>query len=465
MNAVAKSSTSSPSAAQILADYATSLRYEDLPPHVIELARQCLVDAVACAVFGKDFPWSQTVLEYARSTGEGGPCRLPGVPELRLGLPQAALALGTFGHAFELDSLRKPGAGVHPGATVALPALAAAQANGASGRDLLVAIVAGCEVMFRIGAATLHTPEKVGFHAPGLTGPFGAATACGVLSGLSASQLTHAYGIAGSLASGLLAFARVGRGGMVKRLHLGRAAESGVLATNLAAAGYEGPDSVLDGEFGLLDTFCGESSPDLLTAGLRQQYEIERLCIKRYACHVTAQAPVQFLREQMATHGLTGHNIEAIVVRSSRKVVTHHSELEPNDIMLAQYSVPFTLAIAAFLDPIDPCVFDEKALHSPDIRALAKRIQVTEREGPVPKGWGAEVEVHTYDGRIFTGTQEAFLGSPEEPLSQAALRAKFDALCAGLSASDSMDLFDSLWHIEATQDLSQLVNSLDLART
>lgn len=444
------------SAAATLADYAVNLRYEDLPPNVIELARQCLVDAVACAVFGKDFPWSQAVLAHAQASGAGGPCRLPGLPEVTLALPQAALVLGTFGHAFELDSLRKPGAGVHPGATIALPALAAAQHHGASGHDLIVAIVAGCEVMFRIGAATLHTPEKVGFHAPGLTGPFGAATACGVLSHLTMAQMTHAYGIAGSLASGLLAFAPAGRGGMVKRLHLGRAAESGVLAASLAAAGYEGPDSVLDGKFGLLDTFCSESNPGLLTAGLGQRFEIERLCVKRYACHVTAQSPVQFLREQMARHGFSGQDIETIMVRSSPKVVSHHSEPEPGDIMLAQYSVPFTLAIAAFLDPIDPRVFSEKTLHSPDIRALAKRIQVTEREGPVPKGWGAEVEIRTRDGRHFTGTQETFLGSPEDPLSRTALRAKFDALCAGLDTSDCEGLFESLWHIEATSDLSQL---------
>jgi 2-methylcitrate dehydratase PrpD len=456
MSAASENLASGPSAASFLAEYAAGLRYEDLPPHVIELARQCLVDAVACAMFGKDFPWSQTVLNYARANGAGGPCRLPGVPDVQLALPQAALVLGTFGHSFELDSLRKPGAGVHPGATVALPALAAAQARGASGRDLLVAIVAGCEVMFRIGAATLHTPEKVGFHAPGLTGPFGSATACGVLSGLSAAQLANAYGIAGSLASGLLAFARAGRGGMVKRLHLGRAAESGALAAGLAAGGYEGPDSILDGGFGLLDTFCSDSDASLLTAGLGSEYEIERLCVKRYACHVTAQAPVQFLREQMAAHGFGGEDIESIAVRSSPKVVSHHSEREPNDIMLAQYSVPFTLAIAAHVDPIDPRVFGEETLRSAKIRALAKRIEVSERSGAAAKGWGAELIIRLHDGREFAGSQESFLGCPEQPLSRQALRAKFHALCAGLDAESSAALFEALWNIEAASDLSRL---------
>src|SRR5262245_33632039 len=153
------------------------LRFDDLPAVAIERAKQCLIDAVACAVFGQRFPWSAIVLDEALASGAGGPCSLPGVPGKRLHPPQAALALGTFSHAFGLDNLRKPGTGVHAGATVALPAFAVAQAQGAGGRELLTAIIAGIEVMFRIGNATLHTPEHVGFHAPGLTGPFGAAAA------------------------------------------------------------------------------------------------------------------------------------------------------------------------------------------------------------------------------------------------------------------------------------------------
>src|SRR6267378_334544 len=269
-------------ATERLAAYAASLRFEQLPAAAIERAKHCLIDAVACAIFGQRFPWSAIVLAEAMATGAGGPCRLPGIPDKRLHVPQAALALGTFAHAFELDSLRKPGTGVHAGATVALPAFVMAQAERASGRDLITAIVAGIEVMFRIGNATLHTPEHIGFHAPGLTGPFGAAAACASLLRLSAGETANAFGIAGSLAGGLLAFAKAGSGGMVKRLHLGRAAESVVLAVRLANRGYEGPRNVIEGRYGVLEAFCEEHDAALLTQGLGKVYEIERVCIKRY---------------------------------------------------------------------------------------------------------------------------------------------------------------------------------------
>src|SRR5206468_6996721 len=174
-------------------------------------------------------------------------------------------------------SLTRPGAGAHPGATVLPPALAVAQQPGIrgrkalGGRDLIAAFVAGNEVMIRIGRATGHTNEARGFHAPGTTGPFGAAVACGHLLGLDAAGMANALGLAGSLAGGLLEFAR-GDGGMVKRLHLGRASEAGVLAASLAAGGFEGPKTVLEGQFGFLRVFCTEFDESQLTRGLGRDF-------------------------------------------------------------------------------------------------------------------------------------------------------------------------------------------------
>src|SRR5437899_1824502 len=373
-------------ATERLAAYAAGAEFEHFPQAAAERAKRCLVDAVGCSIFGAQFPWSTMVLDEALATGAGGPCRVPGVPGMTLHVPHAALVAGAFSHAFEYDNLRKPGAGVHAGATVALPALAMAQAVNASGKELIAAIIAGVEVMFRIGAATLHSPEHIGFHAPGMTGPFGSAAACASLMGLSARQTAHAFGIAGSLAGGLLAFAKAGSGGMVKRLHLGRAAESGVTAARLAQRGYEGPRTVIEGRYGVLEAFCEETDPTLLTQGLGRVFEIERICFKRYPCHVTAHVPVQLLRALMETHGFSGSDIRAITIEASGKVVSHHNEREPADIMLAQYSVPFCVAIAAYHDPLDPAVFSDQVVRESRVRALAQAISVSGSEAC--KGWG-----------------------------------------------------------------------------
>src|SRR5579864_8598679 len=214
-----------------LAEYAAGLRYDDLPAEVVACAKDCIIDTVAACICGSALPWSRIVVDYAERTGPGGRSRILGCGTA-VQAPAAALANGALAHAFELDSLTRPGAGAHPGATVLPPALAVAQEQGASGKQLIAAVVAGNEVMIRIGRATGHTNEARGFHAPGTTGPFGAAVACGSLLGLDAIKMTNALGIAGSLAGGLLEFAK-GNGGMVKRLHLGRASEAGVMAASL----------------------------------------------------------------------------------------------------------------------------------------------------------------------------------------------------------------------------------------
>jgi 2-methylcitrate dehydratase PrpD len=441
-------------ATERLAAYAASLRFEDLPAAAVEWAKHCLIDAVACAIFGQRFPWSAIVLAEALATGAGGPCRLPGVPDKRLHVPQAALALGTFAHAFELDSLRKPGTGVHAGATVALPAFVMAQAQGASGRDLITAIVAGIEVMFRIGNATLHTPEHIGFHAPGLTGPFGSAAACASLLRLSANEIANAFGIAGSLAGGLLAFAKAGSGGMIKRLHLGRAAEGGVLAARLAQRGYEGPRTVLEGRYGVLEAFCEEHDATLLTQGLGATYEIERVCIKRYACHVTAQAPVELLCNLIAQHGFRGDDIRDLTIEGSAKVLSHHSDADPADVMLAQYSVPFSVARGAYHDPNDPTVFSDRTLGDARVRQLARHIRMSASGGI--KGWGTRMTVALRDGRVFEGALDTFLGCPETPMTPDQLRTKFASLTQSGSNRLKQSLFDDLMRVEQLSSLDQL---------
>src|ERR1700720_4663731 len=199
-----------------LAEYAAALRYQDLPAPVVQQAKECIIDTVAAGICGSALPWSRIVIDYAERTGPGGKCHILGRGGPAVQAPAAALANGALAHAFELDCLTRPGAGAHPGATVLPPALAIAQEVGASkpigGKALIAALVAGNEVMIRIGRATGHTNEARGFHAPGTTGPFGAAVACGHLLGLDAAKMTNAIGIAGSLAGGPPQFAK-GDGG------------------------------------------------------------------------------------------------------------------------------------------------------------------------------------------------------------------------------------------------------------
>ena len=395
---------------------------------------------------------------FARHQGTNASSRVIGTA-VRANAAHAALANGVLAHAFELDSLRKPGAGVHPGATLLPPALAIGEELHADGRSLLTAFVAGCEVMFRIGLASKHSSETLGFHAPGLTGPYGATVVAGHLLGLSAGQMCNALGIAGSLGGGLLAFAKADNGAMVKRLHMGRASEAGVLAARLAKDGFEGPDTVLEGRFGFLEAYCRDADPTRLTAGLGSSYETLMICFKRYGCHVTAHTAVQSLQELRAEHGFDGDAVESLTIQAGSKVLSHHAGRSPADIAGAQYSVPFCAAIALYFDPTDPGVFSEATINDARVRAAAARVVLApfDEAAAGRSDWASRVIVTLKDGRRFERLADDFKGTPASPLTNDELAAKFSRMAGEFPGAQA--LLGQLMALESVTDCRELALS------
>jgi len=447
---------------QRLAQYAAQLRYQDVPHDVVQRAKDTIADAVGTIVFGYDLPWSRIIVAHARRSGPGGKSRILGLGGPLVQAPSAAFANGALAHAFELDNLTKPGSGVHPGAILLSAGLAVAQERGLAGRDLLTAFIAGSEVMIRIGRATRHTNEARGFHAPGTTGPFGGAVAVGKLLKFDAATMTNALGIAGSLSCGLLEFAKSGTGAMVKRLHLGRAAESGVLAASLAADGFTGPQSVIEGEFGFLRVFCrdfdqGELTNGLGDTGAERSWVTRTILMKRFACHISAHTSVQAILDLRAEHGFGGADVAAIHIAGNEKMAKVNNIPSPKDVMMCQYSIPFSVALAHFRDPRDPRSYDESALNDPAIRSLCERVTITLAAGQHDHATiAAEVQVTLKDGRVLSKTVSDFKGTPERPLDQADLRERFMLLTRHCAARDMERMFARLQNIENETSLDWL---------
>jgi len=141
-----------------VAQFAASYRYDDIPPDVVERAKQCIIDTIAVVIFGYDLPWSQIVVAYAEKNGAGGKSRILGPGGAMVHAPAAALANGALAHAFEMDNLTWPNTGVHPGATLLVPGLAVAQERGSSGRELMAASSKGSSRPFAVAAAAATCP-------------------------------------------------------------------------------------------------------------------------------------------------------------------------------------------------------------------------------------------------------------------------------------------------------------------
>jgi 2-methylcitrate dehydratase PrpD len=415
-------------------------------------------------LYGSTKSWSRTVVDFVRDSGNRGDSTIFGA-NWKAQAPQAALANGVMAHAFELDNVRQPGAGVHPGGTAFLPAFAMAEEKRADGKALLTAFVAACEVMSRIGVAAGNSLEQRGFHAPGLTGTFGAAVAAGRLLGLNEKQMVNALGIAGSYSGGLIEFSRCQEGAMIKRLHLGKAGEGGVTAALLASRGFAGPESILEGKFGFCRTFSDSPKLSYLTHRLGQVFESLNIGIKRCACHINGHAPIEAVQQIRAEIDFDPEDIREIVVGGIEKLVTHHAIYQPKDLMMAQYSIPFCIALSVYYDPTDPDSFDEQKLKNKEILAMMRKVRLKVDHEIEQKGWdrAARVTIDLGKKQRHSALVIHFKGTPKNPLSQLEVQDKARKLTRGILPEGQLERLvetvDNLENIDDVSCIGQLLRS------
>jgi len=170
---------------------------------------------------------------------------------------------------------------------------------------------------------------------------------------------------------------------------------------------------------------------------------VRRICLKRYAAHINSHTPVQALRELMAEHRFTGADVSHVLVEGSERLLTHHNIPEPTDIMKAQYSVPFCVAVALYRDSDDPRSFDESAVADPAIRAAARTLELRKRAEPGSVR-SSTVTVTLKDGRKLVRRCDVYKGMPADPLNREELKRKFMLLTGGGSDAASAARFERL---------------------
>ncbi len=243
---------------------------------------------------------------------------------------------------------------------------------------------------------------------------------------------------------------------------MGRAAEGGVLAASLAAEGFTGPTSVLEGEYGFLRVFCNDYEVAELTRGLGENYFTMDIMLKRYACHNTAQNPVEAVRDLRAEHNFTAADVASITIAGNDRMAKTNNIPAPPDNMLAQYSVPFSVALSLYRDPIDPRSFDEGVVNDRAILDLASRTRMTVVAGQDHRDLAVTVTVRLKDGRELSRRVTSFKGTPERPLDRAELREKFLLLTGGagglggLGRDRMVPMFDRLQSLESEKSLDWL---------
>jgi len=419
-----------------LIEFTHGLKLESLPPDIVSRAKGCLLDSLGCALFGSLQPWAKIMADEMLTEGSRGRSTVIGHQQM-LAAPAAALCNGTAMHGFELDDLLDE-AIVHPGAIIVPAALAAAESIDASGARLLLGVIAGYEILNRVGLAAGVEPAHRGFHKTSVIGPVGAAVAAGVVLGLTPAQLASATGLACATASGIKSFAAGTGGGMMKRMHAGRAAEAGVRMAQLAGRGFTGPPTAIDGRFGLLEVFGGKTArPELLTSGLGQDWAMECVYVKVYSCCSWIQAAVQQLVALRGPQPLKPKDIQQVRVGVSAYAAKNNGEPAPVDTMGAQYSFPYCTALALTGDPTDPGMYLEQAIGDAGRRELARRVELivdAEMEAAYPKHYGSRIELLLANGERRASFVLDPHGMPADPVTDQERLEKFARL-AGYSKS------------------------------
>ena len=368
--------------------------------------------------------------------------------EAKIPAAGAALANGLRFHALDFDDTHAEGI-CHASAVVLPAALAVAEAINADGSALLDAYAIGCEIALRIAVVTAADLYERGFHPTSVCGAFGAAAAAARLFDLDRERAANALGVCGSLASGLLEF--LADGSETKPLHAGWAAQAGVRAAQLAAAGASGPASVLEGRFGLLRSHGADpSQSEAMFDALGERWEFERVSVKAFPmCHF-AHSSVRAAGDLADEHGLDPAAlvrdpgaIAEIAVRVPPEgvalvldpLVDKHAPRTPYD---AKFSLPYAVAHRLLRGELTVESFSDSTIRDPAVLALAAKVRGEELAEEAPSRFAGGARLVLTDGRELDRCLPYPPGAPENPLSDEELRAKFEANASSVLDADQV---------------------------
>jgi 2-methylcitrate dehydratase PrpD len=429
-----------------LASYAVGESAERLPEQVVHDARRAVVDWFAALLPGGVEPPAALLRDVLSAEGMGSARVYPGGATIA---PRAAALLNaTAAHTIEFDDIFRD-AVYHPGCTTIAAALAVAQDRGASGAELLRAVVVGYEIGTRIGA-TVNPAHYEYWHTTGTVGSFGAAAAASAVLGLGVEETTHALATAGTFAAGLQQAFRSEC--MSKPLHAGHAADVGVLAALAAERGVTGASDLLEGPAGFGQAMSRECDWARAVEGLGASYNISATTFKNHGCCGHTFAAIDGVLELRRAHRLVPSDVLGIEVGTYHTAVEVTGRFQPKGEFEAKFSLPYVVCHALVHGSVRRDAFSEERLHDPMIRELMTRLTLgvdPELDAAFPGRRSATVRVRTRDGRTLVHHQPTRRGDPDAPLSDRDLEEKLAELAGPVVGGEAAgQLLAAVWRLE-----------------
>ncbi len=376
-----------------------------------------ILDTLAVMIAGSKADSSKIMLRALARLGGAGAGTVAGVGKMSAA-HDAALLNGAFSHALELDDDHRV-AVLHPGAVIVPAALAACELSNASGRTFLLATLAGYELMCRLGLAYRGSHFDHGMHPTAIFGVFGAAMAAGVGLGLDSGGITRALGIAGTQASGLTEWRS--DGSWIKRLHPGRAAQSGVLSAALAAEGFTGPATILEGPGGFFNALGHGKIIDIdaITENLGTRFHALDTAIKPYPCCRFMHGAIDLALEAHA-QGIRADDVKSAEIYIYETGVLTYHQVPINNVD-AQFNVPYSVACALAQGSLGLSDYQAENVRRPAIQNICRRVTVLPHEpytAQYPDVYNVDLVLHRHDGSILRLHSTCPSGDPEAAVYQ-----------------------------------------------
>jgi 2-methylcitrate dehydratase PrpD len=421
-----------------LATWVSGLRYDDLPPEVVEEAGRAFTDFLGeCLFVGATKAWGQSIAEFCAHDGGGQPEATIIATGKRTITARAALANGTMALGFEFADF---GAGSRPYPFAVTGPLAVAESRHRSGEELALAIVIGYEVMGRVFRATFERGTSIPFYVPSVYGTFAAAAGCARLLGLSSQYTNYALGLAAAFTGGT--FQGHEEGTWQRSLNGGMAGERGVTAALLAQTGFRATELGLEGVQGFAAMYTnGHLDPSALLDGLGDSFVITDRWVKRYPMNTTLHAPVEALLAIMHEHDLAYTDI-AQIDAAWQRVEPFLAKREVSTVVAAQASLPFALAVAAVRGRVGVDEFTDETVADPVVQSMMPRTVVHQDDelyAKVDNSMPGRVTVRTTDGRELTAEVLYPKGNPRNPLTDSEFEAKFMDMAERVLGHDQAD--------------------------
>jgi 2-methylcitrate dehydratase PrpD len=438
-----------------LADFAVASRSAPLSDEVYHAATRALVDWYSATLAGSTMPPAALLRQALHTPGSGGRSAL--IPDGLAADPRtAALINATASHTAELDDIFREGL-YHPGSPTVAAALAVAQHRGSSGEELLRAIAVGYELGDRIAAA-VQPAHYVYWHTTGTVGTIGAAAAVAELLKLEPEQFSHALATAVTSAAGLQQAFR--SDSMSKPLHAGHAAEAGVVAALAAAEGFTGALDILEGPVGFGAAMSEDPDWEGALADLGRPWAVTQATVKNHSCCGHTFAAIDAALELRA-EGVDASTIEEIDIETYSTATKVAGYVDPQSDFEAKFSLAYCVAAALRLGSVRLSAFTPESLRDEGMRDLIRRTTVRaspEFDADFPGRRRARVTVRLSDGTSATRLRNTRKGDPDDPLSDAELRAKFDDLAlAVIGPERTTALGESLWSMRTLGDVRDAV--------